>query len=89
MDDTAATRDELYNTARALGLEVSSKARKTEILHTLAGQNPADQSTETSGTGDATDAGGREWYLTSRTQNILAFFGGDINTFLYCCFHFP
>ncbi|MBX7450881.1 DUF2252 domain-containing protein [Mycolicibacterium sp. 3033] len=62
MDDTAATRDELLNTAKALGVPVPSKAKKAEILSALAeaprnslGSEPAPDD----GDIEATDAGGR------------------------------
>ncbi|MCG7595681.1 DUF2252 domain-containing protein [Mycobacterium sp. PSTR-4-N] len=62
MDDSAATRKELLNTAKALGVEVPATARKKEIFAALAAatgdplneEPPADD-----GGIDETDAGGR------------------------------
>lgn len=70
MDDTAATREELYKTAKAFGVPVSSKARKGEIITALAEARSETPDGETpAGDGDQTDAGGR---VTARDEGADA-----------------
>jgi uncharacterized protein (DUF2252 family) len=70
MDTDAATREELYKAAKAVGLPVTSRTRKSELLELLSeARSDSDQSDATtpgdvdrgsvSNDVDATDAGGR------------------------------
>lgn len=59
MDSDAASRDDLYRTAKALGLDVTSRTRKDELLRMLAETTDGSRRALDRADAERTDPGGR------------------------------